>query len=106
MGKIVDTDELIKNIVNIEDLRKLSTKTIGEAIDKTPAVNEWISIKDKMPESNQRVLCLCQAKIYEVLKWDASQQIWILDKSKGYFKGFVKYWMKLPEPPKGAKICQ
>lgn len=106
MGKIVDTDELIKNIANIEDLRKLSTKTIGEAIDKTPAVDRWINTKNKMPEHNQRVLCLCHGNYYEVLKWDNSQQIWILDKSKGYFKAYVKCWMKLPEPPKGAKICQ
>ena len=36
MARYIDTDLLIKNIVKIEDLRTLSTKTIGEAISNTP----------------------------------------------------------------------
>ena len=49
MARYIDADLLIKNIVSIEDLRTLSTKTIGEAIDKTPTADvaevkhgEWI----------------------------------------------------------------
>ena len=49
MGRLIDTDDLIENIAAIVDLRTLSTKTIGEAIAKTPTVDaipvvhsEWI----------------------------------------------------------------
>ena len=37
--KLIDADALIKNLVSIKDLRTLSTKTIGEAIEKTPTVD-------------------------------------------------------------------
>ena len=39
MARYIDADLLIKNIASIEDLRTLSTKTIGEAIDKTPTAD-------------------------------------------------------------------
>lgn len=39
MARYIDADLLVKNIANIEDLRTLSTKTIGEAIDKTPTAD-------------------------------------------------------------------
>ena len=39
MARYIDADLLIKNIAKIEDLRTLSTKTIGEAISKTPTAD-------------------------------------------------------------------
>jgi len=46
--KLIDADALIKNLVSIKDLRTLSTKTIGEAIEKTPTVDavEVVRCKD------------------------------------------------------------
>ena len=44
--RLIDVDELIHNVVQINDLRTLSTKTIGEAIDNCKKVEaipvEWI----------------------------------------------------------------
>lgn len=39
MKKYVDIDLFAKNIASIGDLRTLSTKTIGEAINKTPVAD-------------------------------------------------------------------
>ena len=39
MAKYIDADLLIKNIAKIQDLRTLSTKTIGEAISNTPTAD-------------------------------------------------------------------
>ena len=39
MARYIDADLLIKNIAKIEDLRTLSTKTIGEAISNTPTAD-------------------------------------------------------------------
>lgn len=39
MARYIDADVLIKNIVKIQDLRTLSTKTIGQAIDETPTAD-------------------------------------------------------------------
>lgn len=43
--KLIDADALIKEMAKIEDLRTLSTKTIGEAIDRVPGI-EIIHCKD------------------------------------------------------------
>ena len=37
--RYIDANLLIENIAKIEDLRKLSTKTIGEAISETPTAD-------------------------------------------------------------------
>lgn len=36
MPRYVDADAFIKEVVKIQDLRRLSTATIGEALDRTP----------------------------------------------------------------------
>lgn len=39
MGRLIDADVFVENIASIADLRTLSTKAIGEALDKTPTVD-------------------------------------------------------------------
>ena len=39
MGRLIDADVFMGNIVSIADLRTISTKTSGEALDKTPTVD-------------------------------------------------------------------
>ena len=48
MPKYIEREKLIENICAIQDLRTLSTKTIGEAISKTPAADvvEVVRCKD------------------------------------------------------------
>lgn len=57
----------------------------------------WISVKDRLPEENVWVLCLCRVGIREVLRWQNGQ--WYHDPKHAYFESFVLYWMPLPEPP-------
>lgn len=45
MSRLIDADALIKEIAKIEDLRTLSTKVIGEAIDRVPGI-EIIHCRD------------------------------------------------------------
>lgn len=62
MARYIDADLLIKNIVQIKDLRTLSTKTIGEAISNTPTADvvEVVRCKDckHRRESVYRSYCL------------------------------------------------
>jgi hypothetical protein len=48
MARYIDADLLIKNIAKIEDLRTISTKTIGQAISNTPTADvvEVVRCKD------------------------------------------------------------
>lgn len=46
--RLIDADALIEEIAKTQDLRTLSTKTIGEAIDRVPSVQKtghWIPWK-------------------------------------------------------------
>lgn len=55
----------------------------------------WISVKDKLPEPNERVL----AYFPEMRDCEVDIQI-----SKGWaINKFVSHWMPLPEPPKEEK---
>ena len=53
MGRRIDTDDLMEEIAKIQDLRTLSTKTIGEAIDRTPTIEperargKWIDEQEE-----------------------------------------------------------
>lgn len=44
--RLIDADALVAEIVKIDDLRKLSTATIGKALDAVPTVDaipvEWL----------------------------------------------------------------
>lgn len=48
MKRYIDADAFIKEIVKIQDLRRLSTATIGEALDRTPTADvvEVVRCKD------------------------------------------------------------
>ena len=61
--------------------------------------NKWISANHRLPESGERVLCMCRAGIYEVLKWSYIHWAWY-NTSHYFMKDFVTHWMPLPEPPK------
>jgi len=55
-----------------------------------------IPVSERMPEVGEKVLCQCQANIYEVLKLTADG--WYHDKNHCYMLGFVIAWMPLPQP--------
>ena len=59
----------------------------------------WISVKDRLPKHNEKVLCLCHANIYEVLVWDNREREWYHDIEHSYLETFVTHWMPLPAPP-------
>ena len=44
--RLIDADALVEEIVNIDDLRRLSTATIGRALDAVPTIDaipvEWL----------------------------------------------------------------
>jgi hypothetical protein len=47
MSRLIDADALVEEIVNIDDLRRLSTATIGRALDAAPTIDaipvEWLN---------------------------------------------------------------
>ena len=58
-------------------------------------MSEWISVKDKLPQENQRVVCCTARKrmetaIYRYGGFWACGSTWLQ----------TKWWIPLPEPPK------
>ena len=59
----------------------------------------WIPVSERLPELGRRVLCQCQANIYDVLKLTVDG--WYYDQNHCYMENFVIAWMPLPKPYKG-----
>ena len=57
---------------------------------------EWIPVSERLPEMGVRVLCACQADLYDVLK--LTPDGWFYDTRHTYMFGFVLAWQPLPEP--------
>ena len=54
----------------------------------------WIPVSERLPELGERVLCQCQANIYEVLKLTVDG--WYYNPNHCYMESFVIAWMPLP----------
>lgn len=74
---------------------------IEEALRAVPAVSvpQWISVKDRLPEDNDRVIAFrpyeVEGSVYRYcVMWG-----WSLKTSISY-RG-ITHWMQPPEPPKG-----
>lgn len=86
------------------------TKAIREATELLKATPEWISVKDKLPPENDgMVLAIVSGKplsndvledAYELAEYTSDG--WIIEMWPEWEGADVKYWMPLPEPPKGV----
>ena len=58
---------------------------------------KWISVKDKLPQDNERVLCFSPTLAKSDIGGIAVQWGWCCKKRTTD----ITHWMSLPEPPKG-----
>lgn len=64
-----------------------------EEINKLLPQNKWISIKDKEPKINEKVLCLTKGGEVYVDKYNSLEEEFILEHLK------CTHWQPLPQPP-------
>lgn len=97
--------------VGLDDFEEFDDETVEDIasylIDNGVTVQEWISVKDRLPEEGEYVLCVLKGFNYggkiQVCKFVPADKF----KDKPYFEHFrngfpsVTHWMPLPEPPKG-----
>ena len=95
----------------IESARYWGSNTSEEIADNLlengVTVQKWISVKDRLPEEGEYVLCVLKGFNYggkiQVCKFVPADKF----KDKPYFEHFrngfpsVTHWMPLPKPPKG-----
>ena len=73
-------------------------------------VNEWISVEEKLPDTDDNVLVICNGEYknirfinaYDLAAYDSDEDEWILD-SYPEAVVTVTHWMPLPKPPKGVE---
>ena len=112
---MIDADALIEEIARIPDLRTLSTKTIGKAINKMATIEpepQWIPCSEQLPEEEYVLISKKPTKI-SGNKWCVTIAIRMADPRSRKVNwrdiGFgvipddnVLAWMPLPELWKGA----
>ena len=62
---------------------------------------EWISIEDRLPEEEERVLAFFVGQFMEVASFKDEEWIVSFDDWSEYLFP-ITHWMPLPEPPEGV----
>ena len=82
-------------------------KTLGDIADylisNGVTVQEWISVKDRLPENDQWTLCFMKDKsfgTFRVFQWNYIDWQWN-DGNEWFDEKDVTHWMPMPKPPKG-----
>ena len=96
-----------------EKLKELLISTIGltstdaeiytnDFIAHGVTVHEWISVKDRLPEHGDVVLCFMKFGEHRILQWDNVSSWWLgYGQGDDWQKADVTHWAKMPQPPKG-----
>ena len=100
-------DYLIRNGVTVQENVKMSDEllkqlknapiTIYKSEPSVETVQEWISVKDKLPEDDE-VVIICTDKNF-VYAGELIGDTWFLDNDS--WTATVTHWMPTPQPPKG-----
>ena len=61
----------------------------------------WISVKDRLPEDDKKVLCYEIGNSISIMTFDLERKQFMPLKGSGRWisKVYVTHWMSLPEPP-------
>lgn len=80
----------------------------AEQFHKEKLREEWISIKDRLPEEGRLVIAWCGdgykiCKYRKYLTWKGWKLTFVNIMSKGFEADDVTHWMYFPKPPKDSK---
>ena len=78
-----------------------NTKVADHLIAHGVTVQEWISVKDRLPEHGDVVTAWHTYMEHPfVCQWDERSDCWIDDKWT-FGRNTITHWCRLPQPPKG-----
>ena len=93
-------DEVHHKSLGKEYLERLGT-IADYLISNGVTVQEWISVKDRLPEEGTKALCHLKRGEYWKAVWDdCGDDLWS-DGEAWCSNGEVTHWMPLPPAPKG-----
>ena len=87
-----------RSTVKVNFQRGFIEKIADHLIAHGVTVQEWISVKDRLPEANQRVLTVDDSGYVVVNCISSRFDGWF---SNAFDQKRVTHWMPLPQPPKG-----
>ena len=102
--------KLIKLIGRIKAVRDVQQKRGSTFLD--PKVidvlvsnlrDEWIPVKDRLPETKEKVLVTHRSGVAIASLYDSESQIWIANGGKPHRLKTVTAWQKFPEPYRKEK---
>lgn len=79
--------DTLEEVVSVEKI---------EALPLVTPTQGWIPVSERLPKVGEKVLCQCQANIFEILKLMVDG--WYHDENHCYMSGFVIAWQPLPKP--------
>lgn len=85
---------LLNGVLTTEDVTS-SEQVADHLLAHNVTVQEWISVKDRLPEPKEKAICLNRDG--EMMIGTYTEWGWMFP---CYFKS-PTHWMPLPEPPKG-----
>ena len=101
--RLIDADKLKQHYAWWGDCEgsKERKEVFDTIVDLQPTVNEWISVKDRLPEKSGRYIVFGlgwnNEKKMSTLLFGTKTNEWI---ATGAWKDWkVTHWMPLPEPP-------
>ena len=83
------------------DMRKNAEEIADFMIANGVTVQEWISVKDSLPEDSVEVNLHTRSGVVGTGFYDKQTKSWVQCCSGGSLVVDVTHWMPLPEPPKG-----
>ena len=93
------TDEILNNLRN-------APITVSYEEPTVEVVQEWISVKDRLPDMNEEVFAVYKNSLFEngpkftkVLHRESKH--WVGRNGYRYLYENITHWMPLPQPPKG-----
>ena len=111
--RLIDADALIDALM-VYTWRDEDERLIDDADEKRefiknwmpdlPTVNQWISVKDRLPDDASDVLAYyddgTESRIIPVNYYKGCWYDCVFDRAiDGLETGFIKYWMSLPKAP-------
>lgn len=100
-------DDLISRKALLAEYDRVHIGEPGKArklIEDAPAVQQWISVKDRLPEDEKKVLCILDDGFLCILEWCSWDWLWN-DGHNVYAEKDVTHWMPLPQPPANEIKC-
>ena len=78
-------------------------RVVNALIDNGVTVQEWISVKDRLPEEKGRYLTANKRFGDKIVVFDLwfGGGFWYVDEEDNVFDFEVTHWMPMPNPPKG-----